>query len=191
MVGGHEAPYHPWIGPQNSGEFDVFGRPPEDDALDTEGSAAKRAKVEGRRQTAECQQQLNAVEARKGERQARFVDSLAIRRLEGAQTAEHDDLVQSLQGVWYKTGHVNNSPIWRQEPAADADAPNASELFLFYVVDDVKKIGKWLVSSTLDVASILGYPDGCIYANGDGDPKEWPTSLCAVSADPKSQRSPR
>ena len=164
-------------------EFFMFcDRPPEAEPV-VEGPAAKRAKPDVLRQTIDCQSQLNMVEARKGERQTRFVDSLAMRRLDGSQEAEYDELMQCLQGVWYKIGHLNNSPIWRQEPAADAGAANASELFLLYVHDEASKTSKWLVTNTLDVKCILAYPDGAIYANGEGDPKEWPTSLCAAQCD--------
>ena len=68
-------------------EFFMFcDRPPEAEPV-VEGPAAKRAKVDVLRQTIDCQSQLHMVEARKGERQSRFVDSLAMRRLDGSQDA--------------------------------------------------------------------------------------------------------
>ena len=121
---------------------------------------------------------LTATEARKGERVAKFADSLAFRRLQGSNEDANDGLVQCLQGVYYKVGYVNGSPIYRQEPGAP-DGANTSELFLVCIVhaDEEHTFSRWVVSSTLDVGSILHCPDGCVYASGIGDQTTRPTEL--------------
>ena len=110
-------------------------------------------------------------------------EAFCVRRLNPNPDKTLEQIAKELNGVYWRIGAWEYSPIYRQEAAVDGSG-RVDDCFYVVWVDEWST---WVWTTVLDMNTITKYGDGCLWACGDGERTSFPCNVYKAGRDLKSR----